>query len=68
VFTARYALSPYIKETRFAFKKLICREECKLRCCTLRSFLPFRVTPRYFKFIVSHQLLILKNPQCPAIL
>jgi hypothetical protein len=43
---------------------LICREECKFRSSTLRGFLPFDVTSLYFKFVVSHQVPVLKNPQC----
>jgi hypothetical protein len=30
VFTARYALSPYIKQIRFVFKGLVCR--CAITC------------------------------------
>jgi hypothetical protein len=34
VFTARYALSPYIKQTRFVFKGLIFRSSGAWRCVT----------------------------------
>jgi hypothetical protein len=74
VFTARYALSPYIKQIRFAFKGLITRRYCMRPACLQNADVGGPPPPNFnfqsldrsslnFVWTLYHQ----RKPQCLAV-